>query len=319
MKCLVTGGVGFIGSHLVQRLQVLGHDVTVLDKDAYPPSLREDVALFWRWDVKPDWVFHLAALTDVIPSIEKPVSYLQSNVMGTARLLEFAVATGVKRFIYASSTSIYGIPQEYPTPETAPAAPQYPYALSKWLGEEAVMHWGQVYKLPVVALRPTTVYGPGMVHHRQGYGSAIKVFLAQKANGAPYTVVGDGSQSRDFVHIDDVVEAFIRAAESDISGEAFNVGYGQPRTINELLALLGESHGRVYVPKRPGEPDMTWADIRKIKRALGWEPKVNLEQGVLTLLANLDEWRSQKVWTPEDIEYATKSWFRFLGKESVKP
>ena len=316
MRCLVTGGTGFIGNHLVQRLAELGHEVTVFD--VLPPGVLYKLPNI-SWDLRDitrgtyaghcDWMFHLAARTDIVPSIERPLEYHRANVEGTVRMLDAAVQLGVKRFIYAGSTSIYGVPKEYPTPETAPADPLYPYALTKYLAELAVLHWGKVYKLPVVSLRITTAYGPGM--RSKSYGGAFKVFMAQKANNAPFTVVGNGSQSRDFIYISDVVDAFIRAAESDVKGEAFNIGFGQPRTIKELIRLLGNDNV-IYLPPRPGEPDMTWADITKAKLMLNWEPKVPLEQGVKVMLEHLPEWQNEKVWTPETIQKATKAWYRYL-------
>lgn len=332
MKCLVTGGAGFLGLHLAERLASLGHEVVVFDLassiyhergpqprgDIWGFGKRNGITFICRDITQPalhnfrcDWCFHLAALADIVPSVRNPIPYHRVNVEGTVNVLDHAVRLGVKRFIYASSTSIYGIPKEYPTPETAPADPQYPYALTKWLAEESVMHFGKVYKLPVLSLRITTAYGPKM--RSTGYGSAFKVFLAQKANNVPYTIVGDGSQSRDFVWVDDVVNAFIKAAESDVEGEVFNVGVGKPRKINDLLKLLGDENGVVYLPKRPGEPDVTWADINKARVMLGWEPQFSLEEGVKIMLARLDEWKKERVWTKETIEEATREWFRCLN------
>ena len=315
MRCLVTGGAGFIGVHLAERLASLGHSVMIYDI-VNPDSIKPipGVTYYCRnitnLSLLPvcDWLFHLAAQADVIRSIENPWLYHEVNVDGTVNLLRHF--EGVKRFIYASSTSIYGIPKEYPTPETAPADPQYPYSLTKYVAEQYVMHWGKVYGLPVVSLRITTAYGPGM-KSRGAYGSVFKVFMAQKANNAPFTVVGDGSQSRDFVWIRDVVDAFIKAAESDIKGEIFNVGFGQPRTVNSLVKLLGDG-SVIYLPKRPGEPDRTWADISKIRGMLGWESKVSLEEGVKEMLEHLDDWKGETVWTPQSIEKATTEWFKYL-------
>ncbi|MFA5186415.1 MAG: NAD-dependent epimerase/dehydratase family protein [Patescibacteria group bacterium] len=320
MKCLVTGGLGFIGSHLAQRLVELGHEVKVFDLTPSGWLNREKAGgiTYYRRSItehalknfRCDWVFHLAALADVIPSVENPMPYHRTNVDGTVNVLDHALRLGVKRFIYASSTSIYGIPVQYPTPETAPADPMYPYALTKWVAEEYVSHWTRLYQLPAVSLRITTAYGPGM-KSRGVYGSVFKVFLPQKANGAPYTVVGDGSQSRDFIFVDDVVEAFVKAAGSKVTG-IFNVGGGQPTTIQRLIELLGPQNGVVHLPKRTGEPDMTWANISKAERVLGWQPKVSIEEGVKIMLEHLDEWESDPVWTPETIEGATREWFRHL-------
>jgi len=320
---LVTGGMGFIGSHLAQGLAKLGHEVKVLDismsREWWNQTI--DGITYYKADVAQltddsrvecDWCFHLAALADIIPSIKDPVAYHRVNVDGTINVLHQCTKLGAKKFIYASSTSIYGIPEQYPTPEAAPASPQYPYALTKWIAEEAVMHWGKVYHLPVVALRITTAYGPGM-RARGAYGSVMKVFLPQKANNMPYTVTGHLGMSRDFINVEDVCDAFIRAAESEVSGEAFNVGSGQPTTLGRLIELLGDDNGIVYLPRRPGEPEMTWADISKIKNMLGWEPKVSIEDGVRVMLEHLDDWKGEKVWTPEEIKEATKEWYRYLS------
>lgn len=321
MKCVIAGGAGFIGKHLAHALAELGHEVVVFDllasnySSLCHPNIRyrhQDITQPALHDFRCDWLFHLAARADVIPSIEHPWTYHRVNVDGTVNVLDHAVRLGVKKFIYASSTSIYGIPQEYPTPETAPADPQYPYALTKWVAEQYVMHWGRVYRMPVVSLRITTAYGPRM-NSRGAYGSVFKVFLAQKANGAPFTVVGNGSQSRDFVYINDVVDAFIKAAESPLAnGEIFNVGFGQPRTVNEVVDLLG-ADSVVHIPRRPGEPNMTWADISKIRQYLQWRPAVSLEQGVKIMLEHLHEWKNERAWTREDIEQETRKWFKCLS------
>ncbi len=317
MKCLVTGGAGFIGSHLANKLTSLGHEVIVLDKveisdrnNVADHNLFGDISNYDTIYPDCDWCFHLAAMADVVPSIKNPVEYFRSNVDGTVNVLSHCLRSGVKRFVYASSTSIYGVPVKYPTPETESPAPEYPYALTKYLAEQWVMNFGRFYKLPVISLRITTAYGPGM--KSKGYGSAFKVFLAQKANDAPFTVVGDGQQQRDFVFVDDVVDAFIKAAESDVKDEIINVGYGEPRKVIDVIEMLGGGEV-VYLPRRPGEPDMTWADIAKAYLLLGWEPKVSLEEGMKVMLEHLDEWKGETVWNPESIENATRDWFRYLS------
>lgn len=328
MRSLVTGGAGFIGSHLVERLLGDGHEVVVIDNfsTGRPENLapfKDNPRLkFYRQDIADgddlrdrfdgvDWVFHLAALADIVPSIQRPIEYHRSNVDGTVNVLQAALAARVKRFIYAASSSCYGIPDVYPTPETAQIRPQYPYALTKNIGEQYVMHWGLVYDLPVVSLRPFNAYGPRS-RTSGTYGAMFGVFLAQKLNGVPFTVVGDGTQTRDFVFVSDVAKAFIAAAKSNVSGEIFNVGSGKTYSVNRIVELLG---GKVvHIPKRPGEPECTYADISKIRRLLGWEPRVSLEDGIAILLDNIDYWRNAPVWTPETITEATKDWFRFLGK-----
>ncbi|MCA1557134.1 MAG: SDR family oxidoreductase [Acidobacteria bacterium] len=220
-----------------------------------------------------EYVFHFAGIGDIVPSIEHPIEYMSSNVMGTVYALEAARHAGVRKFVYAASSSCYGLAEELPTTENAPISPEYPYALSKFQGEEAVLHWGRVYHLPVVSIRIFNAYGPRS-RTSGAYGAVFGVFLAQKLAGKPYTVVGDGTQTRDFVFVTDLARAFLGGAESDRTGEIYNVGAGNPQPVNRLVELLeGEV---VYVPRRPGEPDCTWADISKIRRELGWDEQERL-------------------------------------------
>jgi len=259
-----------------------------------------------------DTVFHLAALADIVPSIENPMAYYKANVAGTMCVAEASRQCGIRKLVYIASSSCYGVPEAYPTPEASEASPQYPYALTKYLGEQIVLHWGKIYKLPVVSLRLFNVYGPRS-RTSGAYGAVFGVFLAQKLAGVPFTVVGDGNQKRDFVYVSDVAEAFVKAASSDVKNEVFNVGSGKPRTINRLVSLLeGE---KVHISKRPGEPDCTWANIAKIKDMLGWQPKVSFEEGAKKMLENIDYWRNAPVWTPEKIIEVTKDWFKYLAKE----
>lgn len=327
IRCLVTGGAGFIGSHLAERLLADGHAVTVLDNFSTGrienlqavggnPCLsiqRVDVA---TEDINPffegvDWVFHLAALADIVPSIQHPLEYHRANVNGSVAVLEAARLAGVKRLVYAASSSCYGIPDEYPTPETAPARPMYPYALTKYLGEQIALHWGQVYGLPVVSLRLFNVYGP-RTRTSGTYGAVFGVFLAQKLAARPFTVVGDGKQTRDFTFVTDVVNAFVCAAQSDVHNEMFNVGSGGTYSVNRLVELLGGEV--VYIPKRPGEPDCTLADTSKIQRMLNWFPRTSFEAGVGMMLDNIEYWRQAPVWDSDSIAKATHDWFACLGK-----
>ena len=174
-----------------------------------------------------------------------------------------------------------------------------------------MLHWGKVYKLPVVSLRLFNVYGPRS-RTSGAYGAVFGVFLTQKLNHKPFTVVGNGKQTRDFVFVKDVVEAFVLASQSDCNGEVMNVGSGKTYSINYLVQLLGGEV--VYIPKRPGEPDSTFADTAKIERFLGWKPKVSFEEGVNIMLENIDYWRGAPVWTSENISEATKDWFKYLTK-----
>lgn len=327
---VVTGAAGFIGSHMVDVLLDRGYAVRGLDnlvggrlenlahRKADPHFAFEvkDIR-----DAQPgdplfqgaDYVFHFAGIGDIVPSIDRPVDYLSANVMGTVHALECARQAQVKKFVYAASSSCYGLATELPTTENAPINPQYPYALSKYQGEQAVFHWGKVYHLPVNSVRIFNAYG---VRSRTtgAYGAVFGVFLAQKLAGKPFTVVGDGTQTRDFLYVTDVARAFLAAAETDRINEVYNLGAGNPQPVNRLVELL---QGPVtYLPKRPGEPDCTWADISKIRRELGWEPKVTFEEGVGRMLQNIENWRNAPVWDPASIAEATRTWFNMLSRQS---
>ncbi len=328
-KTVVTGGAGFIGSHLVERLIKDGHSVTVLDnfssgRHQNLSHISSNLLKVVECDVanldqilphfkNADRVFHLAALADIVPSIERPKEYFNSNVNGTFATLEASRQSSVKRLIYAASSSCYGIPDHYPTSEDAEIRPQYPYALAKYLGEQTVMHWSQIYGLPCVSLRFFNVYGP-RARTTGTYGAVFGTFLAQKLAGKPFTVVGDGNQTRDFTFVTDIVDAIVSAANSNASGEIFNVGSGNTYKVNYLVELLGGNV--VYIPKRPGEPDSTFADTRKIQKQLNWKPKVTFEQGVKIMLDCIEDWRTAPVWDEKSIAQATKKWFEYLGKES---
>ncbi|WP_026766460.1 SDR family oxidoreductase [Selenomonas ruminantium] len=330
MKSLVTGGCGFIGSHMVDRLLAEGHEVCVIDncstgrlenlahhKDNERLTIvQEDICNHEK--IMPlfqdvDWVFHMAALADIVPSIQRPEDYFHSNVDGTFSVLQAAHKAGVKKFLYTASSSCYGIPDKFPTDELADIRPEYPYALTKRLGEELALHWSKVYKLPVVSLCLFNVYGPRS-RTSGTYGAVFGVFLGQKLAGKPYTIVGTGEQTRDFTYVTDIVDAFYTAAQSDVVGERFNVGSEHTYSVNRLVELLGGKDAEVvHIPKRPGEPDCTWADTQKINQMLHWHPKVTLEEGVQHILDNIDYWRKAPVWTPETIKDATKDWFKYLG------
>ena len=325
---VVTGGAGFIGSHMVDLLLARGYEVRVIDNLASgrlenlahvrdEARLRvevsdiRDVALGSALFAGARYVFHFAGIGDIVPSIEKPVDYVAANVMGTIAALENARAARVGKFVYAASASCYGIATELPTTERAMIACEYPYALSKFMGEESVLHWGRVYRLPVMSIRIFNAYGPRS-KTTGAYGAVFGVFLAQKISGKPFTVVGDGTQTRDFVFATDLARAFLAAAESDRTQEIYNVGAGRPQSVNRLVELLG---GDVtYVPKRPGEPDCTWADIRKIRAELGWEPRVSFEQGVGEMLRHIEYWREARVWEPASIAEATNAWFSAMAR-----
>ena len=330
IRSLVTGGCGFIGSHLVDLLLEQGQEVVVLDNmstgrranldhvagDARLTIIEgsvQDEPSVQKAMAGCDYVFHLAALADIVPSIVNPLGYFSANVDGTVIVVDVARRLGVKKLVYTSSSSCYGIPDTYPTPETAKIRPQYPYAFTKWAGEQTALHWGQVYGLPVVALRLFNVYGPRS-RTSGTYGAVFGVFLAQKLSGAPMTIVGDGTQTRDFTYVTDVARAFLAAALTGASGQSFNVGSGGTYSINSLVEMLGGPFS--HIPKRPGEPDCTFADTTRIKAELGWVPEVTFEEGVGSMLEHIDYWREAPVWDPESIAEATTEWFTYLGEKS---
>jgi UDP-glucose 4-epimerase len=325
MNCLVTGAAGFIGSHLSDLLLASGH--TVLGVDDFSTGrevnlkaasasphfrlLKKSINDLQPDDIGPvDWVFHFAGRADLVPSIQKPEDYFKVNIEGTFHVLELARALGAKRFLYAASSTCYGLAEVTPTPETYPCAPRHPYGFTKYVGEQMVMHWSLVYKIPAVSLRMFNVYGPRS-RTTGAYGAVFGVFLKQKLANKPYTVVGDGRQTRDFTFVTDVAAAFLKAAESSVTGETMNIGSGHSYRINRLVELLG---GEVtYVPKRPGEPDCTFADTTKILQTTGWRPSIDLETGVKRMLEVIDDWRDAPLWEPTTIAEATKDWFKYLG------
>jgi UDP-glucose 4-epimerase len=329
MKSIVTGGCGFIGSHLTELLLQEGHEVLVIDNLStgrllniehlnYFKSLKFVQADISEYNIIEshfkgiDWVFHIAALADIIPSIEQPLKYHKANVDGTIAVLEASRKNNIRHLVYAASSSCYGIPEVYPTPETAPIKPQYPYAITKNLGEQYVMYWNQVYKLPVSSLRFFNVYGPRS-RTSGTYGAVFGVFLAQKLNNKPFTIVGDGTQTRDFTYVSDIANACYTAVQSEKAvGQIFNVGSGNTYSVNLLTQLLGGDV--IYIPKRPGEPDCTFADITNIKSVLNWNPRISFKEGVQTMLNNIEYWRKAPLWDPGSIEVATRDWFKFLGK-----
>jgi UDP-glucose 4-epimerase len=322
---IVTGGAGFIGSHMVDLLVERGFRVDVVDNllggrreniadhDGDVVRLIEQDIRTLDADQNPfdgaRYVFHFAGIGDIVPSIERPGEYVSVNVGGTVAVLECARRAGVERFVYAASSSCYGL-ASVPTDEQHPIQPEYPYALSKYMGEETVFHWGRVYKLPVNSIRIFNAYGT-RARTTGAYGAVFGVFLRQKLAEQPFTVVGDGTQRRDFVYASDVARAFLLAAETQITGEAFNLGGGDPQSVNRIVELLG---GKVvHVPKRPGEPDVTWADIGYARSVLGWEPEVSFEDGIGRMLAQIEYWRDAPLWNPSRIAQATETWFKYLG------
>ena len=299
-KILVTGGAGFIGSHLVDALIEKGHEVLVIDnlstgkrKNINPKAKFFEIDLRDFQKIRPvfegvDFVFHTAALPRVPFSIDKPRESNDANVGGTLNALVASKDAKVKKFIYSASSSAYGDQEKLPVKENMICSPLSPYALQKYIGELYCKVFSEIYKLPTVSLRYFSVYGPR--HPKEGaYLQVIALFLGQKKQGKPLTITEDGEQTRDFTHVSDVVMANILAMQSDKigEGEVINIGAGKNYTINELAKMFGGE--TTYIPPRIGDIRHNLADITRAKELLGWEPKINLKEGVNNLLKNEQE------------------------------
>ena len=324
---LITGGAGFIGSHLVDLLIEKGFSVRVIDdlsgghESNLNLHLNNPDLIFEKIDIcnlkndnlifrDLDYVYHFAGKGDIVPSIENPDHYIQTNVIGTTKVLEASKQSNLKKFLYAASSSCYGLAST-PTKEDHLITNMYPYALSKYMGELAVMHWNKVYGLNSNSIRIFNAYGP-RVRTTGVYGAVFGVFLKQKLAGKPFTIVGDGDQKRDFLYVTDVVKAFYLSSISDYVGEVYNLGAGNPQTINSLVQIMGGD--KIHIPKRPGEPDETNADITKIQNHLNWSPEVSFKEGVLNMLKEIDNWKNAPLWDENKIKEVTKTWFKYMDK-----
>ncbi len=320
---VVTGGAGFIGSHLVDKLVSSGFNVTVLDDfstgsidnltgHSCIDVIEQDLSITGSWQSllrECNYCFHLAGLASIVPSIEDPLSYYHANVTATANVLA-SVGTSLEMLVYSASASCYGKKPVIPTCEDSNISTEYPYALTKYLGEQLVLHWNKVYHTPTVSTRLFNVYGP---RSRAGdsYGAVLTTFLGQIANNLPLTIVGDGNQQRDFTYVSDIVKGLILASHHGIPGSIYNLGSGLARSVLDMASLLSSNH--VFIPKRPGEPDVTLADITKARTQLGYNPEVTLEEGLELVLSSLSSIRNLKGWTSSDILGATRAWFRYLS------
>jgi UDP-glucose 4-epimerase len=328
MRLIVTGGAGFIGSHLcdllikkrnVYKIIVIDHLQDGTKKNLKNVLKSKKIILF-KYDIRNkkkilplfkgvDVVIHLAALSDIVPSITDPENYLSTNIVGTMNVLESMRFYNVKKIIYAASSSCYGIPKKYPTKENESIDTRYPYAFSKNLGEQLIQHWSKVYNINYISLRLFNVYGTRSRTHG-AYGAALGIFLRQKISGKAYTIVGDGNQKRDFVYVSDVCNAFFQSIISKKRNLILNIGYGKPHSVNYLTKLLGGP--KIFIPKRPSEPDITHADIKRAIKFIKWRPKITLEEGIDIVVKNIDYWKKAPLWTPKKISKATKNWFKYL-------
>ena len=328
MNVVVTGAAGFIGSHICERLIKSNkiRKISAIDhlKDGklrnLKDALKSSKLKFFKCDIRNkkklnkifsshDVIIHLAALSDIVPSIEEPMDYLETNINGTLNILETMRQTKIKKIIYAASSSCYGIPKKYPTKENELIDARYPYSFSKFIGESLIQHWSKIYKINFMSLRLFNVYGTRS-RTNGAYGAALGVFLKQKLERKPFTVVGDGNQKRDFIHVKDVAEAFYKCLLSKNKNQIINIGYGKPTSINEMLKIIGGK--KVFIPKRPGEPNTTHANINKAKKLLNWKPKITLQKGLREVMANINYWKNAPLWNKNSIKQATKKWFKYL-------
>ena len=323
---LITGGAGFIGSHLTDLLIKKNFQVRIIDDlsggryENIKHHYKNKNVIFKKIDINKmslnekifndvQYVFHLAGKGDIVPSIEKPTSYMVTNVLGTTRVLENCKNKNIKKFLYAASSSCYGVANT-PTNEKHAISNKYQYALSKYFGEQTCLHWSKIYKIPVISIRIFNAYGL-RVKTNGVYGAAFGVFLKQKLMKKPLTVVGDGTQKRDFLHVKDVANAFYKAAISNKINKIYNLGAGDPKKIIYLVKLLGGKYK--FIPKRPGEPNCTWADIKKFKKDFKCKPKISFENGVKEMLNNINDWKNAPLWNSNSIKKATKLWFKHLS------
>ena len=326
---LITGGAGFIGSHTVDNFLKKGFRVKVIDnltggrEQNIIQHKNNKNLLFEMKDIrkiKPNWSFlkdveyviHFAGIGDIVPSINNPKKYISNNFGGTLNLLEAFRGKKIKKFVYAASSSCYGLAKT-PTDENHTIDLQHPYALSKFLGEQVCFNYSNSYKIPVNSIRIFNAYGT-RVRTTGAYGAVFGVFFKQLLMGKPFTIVGNGNQKRDFIYVTDLVDAFYKLAMSNANMEVYNVGAGMPQSINKLVNIIDSQNKIVYLPNRPGEPDTTWADISKIQNKINWKPKINFEKGIKLMLEEINNWKDAPLWDVKKINNATKTWFEYMSK-----
>ena len=293
IKSIVTGGAGFIGSNLVDRLVKEGQKIIVLDN--FVSGKRGNLTHHSKKDVEiinldisnakkldkylkdVSYVFHLAGLAEIVPSIKNPKKYFINNVLGTLNVLEAAKKVKVKKFIYAASSSCYGSPKKIPTSETDKINTQHPYAFTKYLGEEAAIKYAKFFNMPNISCRFFNVYGPRLNTTSQ-YAAVFGNFLTQKKKMKPLTIIGSGNQTRDFIHVDDLTNAFIKLARSNLKNRIYNLGSGKETSINKIANMIGGK--KIFIPKRPGDPNRSCANISKIKKDIKWKPRISIIEGI---------------------------------------
>ena len=296
-RSIITGGAGFIGSNLTDHLVRIGHKVIVLDnfvsgkKSNLSHHKKQDVKII-KIDISKSknldkyfkgvhYVFHFAALAQIIPSIKNPKKYFKNNVIGTLKVVEAAKKAKIKKLVYAASSSCYGIPKKLPTSEKDKIDLNNPYAVTKFIGEEIIMRYASMFKMPNISFRFFNVYGPRLNISGQ-YSAVIGNFLSQTKNNKALTIVGDGKQTRDFIHVDDIANACIKVIKSKCINKIYNLGSGKKTSINTLAKIFNGK--KKFIPNRPGDAKNSLADISKFKKDVNWHPKISLEEGIKKLI-----------------------------------
>lgn len=323
---LVTGGAGFIGSHVVDLLLKKNKKVKVIDnlssgslKNLLQHKNNKNL-LFKKIDIRKIRsnenflkncfkIIHLAGIGDIVPSINHPKKYFDVNVNGTLNLLEYFKNKKIEKFVYAASSSCYG-KAKCPTKEENRISTLHPYALSKYMGEQLCIHWHNIYNFPLNSIRIFNAYGTRS-KTSGAYGAVIGVFLKQMLMNKPLTVVGNGKQKRDFLYVTDVAEAFYKASNTKLKGKIWNLGFGKAYSVNKLIEKL-KYKKKIFIPNRPGEPEVTLADISKIKKNLKWKPKISFDHGMKIILKNINYWKQAPLWSKNSIKKATKNWFKYI-------
>ena len=328
-KALITGGAGFIGSHLVDDLIKNGYEVMIVDNllsgnkenisnivsnNIYYDDIGSDKVLQNIIEFDPDICFHLAAQSSVVISVDNPMLDYEHNILQPLKLIKVLLTTNCRKLVFSSSGgTIFGEPEIIPTSEKDFAGePESPYGVAKKrLNEFIELLLEDIPTMSYSILNFSNVYGPRQ--DPNGEAGVISIFTSKMMNNAEPIVFGDGEQTRDFTYVSDIVDALVTAAQSDRTSRVYNVGSGATVSVNRLVELL--EGDKVHIPKRPGEPDCTFADIRSINSELNWKPSVPVEQGVSVLLDNIDYWKDAPVWTPKSIQDATEDWFFYLGRD----
>jgi UDP-glucose 4-epimerase len=327
---LVTGGAGFIGSHTVEKLINQGYIVRVLDNLSGGSFLNLNKIknnkrlIFEKKDIKTIntsssffkkvyGIIHFAGSGSIIPSIENPNFYIKNNLNGTTNILEAVVKNNIKNFVYAASSSCYG-KALIPTSENALINCEHPYALSKYLGEQAALNWGKVYRFKTNSLRIFNAYGTRLTT-KGSYGTVFAVFMKQILEKKPLTLVGNGNQKRDYIYVTDVADAFIKALIIKTKSRIFNIGSGIPQSIKYIIKLLVEKNYKILrIPDRPGEPRITKSSIALAIHELGWNPEISFEEGISLMLDDINYWKQSVLWNRNNIKKATQTWFKYLKK-----